>query len=322
MTVEPGPSRESRIARGRRWARNPASISGPLAALLALTLTAAVWGSSYPISKILFRDITAWQYLALRFTLAAAAMLAVFWRSVTRLSRRVLLQGVALGVLFGVAQILQTVGLAHTAATVSGFITGLYVVFTPMCAAVLLRGRVGTRVWISSAMAILGLGVLALQGVSLGLGEWLTLGSALLYALHILALGAWSRSRDALGLSVVQLVVVAVVCVVAAAPGGYAAPPTLGGWLLLLYLAVMSGGVAMLVQTWAQSQMSASRAAIVMSTEPVWAALLAITLLGEPVTWRVIVGGALMLCAMFVVESGPRRATDPAGVEDLPKLAG
>lgn len=303
-------------------AGNPASISGPLAAFLLLLIAAVIWGSSYPISKILFRDMTAWQFLALRFSLAAAVMLAVFWRSVTRLSKRVLLQGVALGGMFALAQTLQTVGLTQTPATVSGFITGLYVVFTPMCAALLLRKRVGARVWVSSAMAILGLGILALQGVSLGPGEWLTLASALVYALHIIALGAWSRSRNALGLSVVQLVTVAVVSVIAAAPGGYAAPPTMGGWLLLLYLAVVSGGAAMLVQTWAQSQMSASRAAIVMATEPVWAALLAITLLGEPVTWRVIVGGALMLSAMFAVESGPRRSGDPAGVEDLPKLAG
>jgi drug/metabolite transporter (DMT)-like permease len=305
-----------------RAAHRSSDLRGPLFAFGALTLVAVIWGSSYPFTKILFEHMSAWQFLALRFALAAAAMVAVFWRSVLRLSRRVLLQGVLLGAMFGVAQILQTVGLAHTAATVSGFITGLYVVFTPLCAAVLLRSRVGLRVWLASTMAIVGLGILALQGVSLGLGEWLTLGSALVYALHIIALGAWSRSRDALGLSVVQIVVIAAVCVAAAAPGGYAAPGSAGGWLILVYLAVVSGGVAMLVQTWAQSQMSASRAAIVMSTEPVWAALLAITMIGEPLTWRVVVGGTLMLAAMFVVESGGHTTTDPVGPPDLPKLAG
>lgn len=297
-------------------------LRGPLLAFGALTVVAVIWGSSYPFTKILFEDMSAWQFLALRFSMAAVTMAAVFWRSVLRLPRRVLLQGVVLGAMFGVAQILQTVGLAHTAATVSGFITGLYVVFTPLCAAVLLRTRVGLRVWVACTMAIVGLGILALQGVSLGLGEWLTLGSALIYALHILALGTWSRSRDALGLTVVQMVVVALLCVFAAAPGGYAAPGSASGWLILVYLAVVSGGMAMLVQTWAQSQMSASRAAIVMATEPVWAALLAITMIGEPLTWRVVVGGALMLAAMFVVESGGRAATDPVGAPDLPKLAG
>lgn len=297
-------------------------LHGPLAGFAALTLVAVVWGSSYPFTKILFRDMTAWQFLALRFAIAAIVMVAAFWRSVLRLPGRVLLQGIALGTLFGLAQILQTVGLAHTDATISGFITGLYVVFTPLCAAVLLRTHVSGRAWLASGMAISGLGILALQGLSLGMGEWLTLGSALIYSLHILALGAWSRSRDALGLAVVQIVVVAVICVIAAVPGGYAVPASTSGWLILLYLAIVCGGIGMLVQTWAQSQMTASRAAILMSTEPVWAALLAITMIGEPLTWRVVVGGALMLAAMFVVVSGDRAPTDPAGIEDLPKLAG
>lgn len=310
------------VARRVPGLRQAAGLSRPVLALIALTATAVIWGSSYAFTKIIFAELTAWQFLALRFSIAAVAMLAVFWRAAARLPRRVLLQGVVLGTLFGVAQILQTVGLAHTAATVSGFITGLYVVFTPLCAAVLLRSRVGAKVWLASAMAIVGLGILALQGVSLGLGEWLTLGSALLYALHILALGAWSTPRNALGLAVVQIAVVALLCVIAAAPGGYAAPGSVSGWLILLYLAIVSGGIAMLVQTWAQSHMSASRAAIVMATEPVWAAMLAILMIGEPLTWRVVVGGALMLAAMFVVESGPRRRGDRAGVEDLPKLAG
>lgn len=297
-------------------------VGGPFAAFLALTVVAIIWGASYPFTKILFDQLTAWQFLALRFTIAAVVMGAVFWKSVRRLSKRELAQGVVLGAIFGTAQILQTVGLAHTAATISGFITGLYVVFTPLCAAVLLHIRIRGRVWIAAAMAVVGLAILALQGVSLGLGEWLTLAGALLYAFHILALGSWSKSRNALGLTVVQVATIAVLCVVAAAPGGYAVPQTGGGWLMLLYLAIISGGVAMLVQTWAQSQVSASRAAIVMATEPVWASALAITLLGEPLTWRVIVGGALMLAAMFVVESKPPTADDPLGVQDLPKLAG
>lgn len=297
-------------------------MSGPLWALASLTVVAAVWGSSYPLTKILFEQITAWQFLALRFAIAALAMLAVFWRAVRALPRRVLAHGVLLGLLFGSGQILQTVGLAHTPATISGFITGLYVVFTPLCAAVLLKTHVSRKVWTGAAMAVVGLGVLALQGLSLGIGEAMTLAGALVYAVHILALGAWSRSRDALGLATVQLVVVAAMCAIAAVPHGFAAPHTGGGWLIMVYLAIVSGGIAMLVQTWAQSQMSPSRAAIVMATEPAWAALMAITLIGEPLTWRVLVGGVLMLAAMFVVESGPRTREDPVGPEDLPKLAG
>lgn len=297
-------------------------LSGPLLALVSLTAVAAIWGSSYPFTKILFNQMNAWQFLSLRFGIAAVAMLAAFWRSVAALPKRALLHGVALGALFGSGQILQTVGLQYTPATISGFITGLYVVFTPLCAAVLLKTHVSRRAWSGAAMAVIGLGVLALQGLSLGVGEVMTLIGAVVYAIHILALGRWSRSREALGLATVQLVVVAAMCTIATVPHGFSAPSTGGGWLIMIYLALVSGGIAMLVQTWAQSQMSASRAAIVMATEPAWAALMAITMIGEPFTWRVLIGGALMLSAMFVVESGPRAPTDPAGPEDLPKLAG
>lgn len=301
---------------------NAPRLTGSVAALIALLAVAMVWGSSYPFTKILFAEMTAWQFLALRFSIAAVALYAVFWRAVARLPRTMVVYGMVLGALYGTAQVLQTVGLAHTSASVSGFITGLFVVFTPLCGFVLLRHRIGTRVWIATLMAIVGLGVLALQGFALGFGEWLTVASALVYALHIVALGAWSTARDALGLAVVQIIAVALVCVVAAAPGGYTLPQTGGGWAIVIYLALIAGGVAMLVQTWAQSQMSASRAAIVMSTEPLWAALLAILMIGESLTWRLTLGGGLMLAAMFVVESGPRRAQDPAGIEDLPRLAG
>lgn len=302
--------------------RRPPSLSTNVFAFLSLLAIAAVWGSSYPFTKIIFGQLDAWQFLALRFTVAAILLAAVFWRRVLALSRREIAQGAALGCLFALGQILQTVGLAHTAATISGFITGLYVVLTPLCGWLLLRHRVAPRVWVGALMAIAGLGVLALQGVSLGLGEWLTLAGALAYALHILGLGSWSKPRNALGLTVVQMVTIALLCDVAAAPHGYAVPHSAGMWIVFLYLAIVSGALAMFVQTWAQSHMAPSRAAVIMATEPVWAAALAIAMIGEPLTWRLALGGALMLAAMFVVESKPPTGSDPAGASDLPKLGG
>lgn len=297
-------------------------VSGPVLAMVALLAVAVVWGSSFPLTKVLLDSMSARQFLAVRFAVAGAAMLVAFPGAVRRLPRRALLQGAALGGVYAVAQLVQTTGLESTPATISGFITGLYVVLTPLCAAVLLRARVGRRAWAGAAVAVVGLGVLALRGVSLGFGEWLTLVSALLFALHIVGLGAWARAREALGVAVVQVVAVGVVCTLATVPEGFAVPGDVSGWLILLYLALISGGVAMIVQTWAQSQISASRAAIVMSTEPGWSAVLSIAFFAEPLTWRVVVGGALMLAAMIVVEVRPRGPAQPAGPEDLPKLAG
>lgn len=290
-------------------------------ALLGLLAVAAAWGSSFPLTKDLLERISALDFLAVRFTIAAAVMLALFFPSVRRLPRRSVVNGLILGVLYGVAQIVQTSGLEITSASVSGFITGMYVVLTPICAAVLLKTKITRRWWLGAFLAMIGLGVMALNGFSVGLGETITLASAVIFALHIVGLSHWSTGREALGLAVVQILGTAVVCVLAAAPGGISMPTGGSDWLAVVYMALISGALAMIVQSWAQAHLAASRAAIIMSTEPVWAAGLAISFLHEPFTVRIAIGGALMLIAMLIVELQPRSRPDYPRPEDLPKLA-
>lgn len=300
-----------------------ASARTALSALLGLLAVAAAWGSSFPLTKSLLQRMTPLNFLAVRFTIAGVVMLVVFYPAVRRLSRATVVRGVVLGVTYGVAQILQTVGLTHTSASVSGFVTGMYVVLTPICAAALLHTAIGRRVWAGAIVATIGLGILALSGMHIGIGEAVTLLSAVVYALHIVGLGAWSTARQALGLAVVQIVVVGLVSLSAAMvtdPGALTLPGDTFDWAALLFMALISGAVAMIVQSWAQAYLAPSRAAIIMSTEPAWAALFAITFLAEPLTWRIAVGGALMLSAMVLVESGPRQAGAPHA-DELPKLA-
>lgn len=296
----------------------------PLLALLGLLAVAAAWGSSFPLTKSLLQRMTPLNFLAARFTIAGVVMLAVCYPAVRRLSRTALVHGIVLGAVYGVAQILQTVGLTHTSASVSGFVTGMYVVLTPIWAAVLLRTAIGRRVWAGAILATIGLGILALSGLHIGIGEAVTLLSAVVYALHIVGLGAWSTARQALGLAVVQIVVTGLVALLAATiaePGGLTLPADTFDWVALLYMALISGAVAMIVQSWAQAYLAASRAAIIMATEPAWAALFSITFLGEPLTWRIAVGGGLMVVAMVVVESGPRQHGTAPHPDELPKLA-
>ena len=184
----------------------------PLVALLAMT---AAWGSTFFLIKDVVTRVPVPDLLAVRFGLGTLALVVVAGRRL-RMSRRTLQGGVVLGLLYGVAQILQTVGLAHTAASVSGFITGLYVVATPLLGALLLRVRVSATTWVATGLATLGLGVLSLQGFALGYGELLTLLSALVYAGHILATARVAGPDTALSLSVVQLGVITLLCTGAA----------------------------------------------------------------------------------------------------------
>ncbi|MDP2774154.1 MAG: DMT family transporter, partial [Nocardioides sp.] len=131
------------------------------AALLAMT---ACWGSTFFLIKDLLDRVPTLDFLAVRFAIASVAIFAVAPRAVARLSRESRRHAVVLGGLYGVAQILQTAGLAHTAASVSGFITGMYVVATPLFAAVLLRTRITAFTWAAVLLATAGLGVLTLDG--------------------------------------------------------------------------------------------------------------------------------------------------------------
>ena len=277
-----------------------------LAALALLGVTAA-WGSTFFLTKDLLERVPVLDYLAIRFAIASVAVFVLFPRAVGRLSRESRRSAVVLGVLYGVAQILQTAGLAHTAASVSGFITGLYVVATPLFAAVLLRQRIGAMTWGAVVLALAGLGVLTLSGFSVGYGEALTFVSALLYALHIVGLGAWSNAREAMGMTIIQLVVITVVCFVATVPDGIVLPATTADWVSVVYMALVAGALAMAAQTWAQAHLPPTRSAIIMSMEPVFAAFFAVLLGGEVLTARMLLGGAMVLTAMLVVEMAPRR---------------
>ncbi len=290
-----------------------------LATALLVGVT-AVWGSTFFLIRDLVETVPPADFLTVRFGIAAVVMALLFRRQTLALSRRELKTGAVLGVLYGLAQTLQTIGLQHTDASVSGFITGTYVVLTPVLGAVVLRDRIGPVTWFAVALTTVGLAVLSLNGLALGAGEGLTLASAVLYAAHIVALGRWSTPGAAVGLATVQAAVIALVTGVGAVPGGLTLPATGGQWASLLYMALIAGALALWAQTWAQAHLTATRAAIVMALEPVFAAFFAVLLGGESLTRRMLVGGALVVAAMYLVElrGGPPRDPEVSAADDPP----
>ena len=278
-----------------------------LLAFLALLVMTAAWGSTFFLIKDVVTRIPVADLLAIRFAIASAA-LALIAAPRLRLSRTVLMYGSLLGLLYGSAQILQTAGLAHTAASVSGFVTGLYVVVTPLLTALLLRRRIPRLTWLAAILATVGLGVLALHGFALGYGELLTVVAAVIYAGHIVALGRFSTPETTLSLSLVQLIVITLVSAIAAwwpttgSGAGIQLPNSAGDWLIVLYLALIASAMTMVLQTWAQAHIEPSRAAVIMAMEPVWAAAFAVALGGETITLRMIIGGLAILSAMYLVE--------------------
>jgi drug/metabolite transporter (DMT)-like permease len=284
----------------------PTSRRTTLLATGALLAVTACWGSTFFLIHDLLERVPTLDFLAIRFAIASLTLVLLAPRALGRLTRESRRQAVVLGCLYGGAQILQTAGLAETPASVSGFITGMYVVATPVFAALILRTRIGGITWAAVVVAMVGLGVLTLGGLSVGYGEALIFVAAMIYALHIVGLGAWSTPQEALGMSIVQLIVITVICTVSTAPNGIVLPTRLDDWLSILYMAVFAGAAAMIGQTWAQAHLPPTRAAIIMSMEPVFAALFAVLLGGESMTVRMLFGGLLVLTAMLMAELGPR----------------
>jgi drug/metabolite transporter (DMT)-like permease len=291
-------------------ARVPESRRLTLLATAALLAVTACWGSTFFLIHDLLERVPTLDFLAVRFAIASVTLVLLAPKALGRLTRESRRQAVVLGCLYGVAQILQTAGLAQTPASVSGFITGMYVVATPLFAALILRSRIGVLTWFAVLLAMAGLGVLTLSGFSIGYGEALIFVAAMIYALHIVGLGAWSDARQTLGMAIVQLLVITVICTVCTAPNGIVLPDRTGDWVSVLYMAVFAGAGAMIGQTWAQAHLPPTRAAIIMSTEPVFAAVFAVLFGGESATVRMIFGGVLVLAAMLIAELAPRRKVE------------
>jgi drug/metabolite transporter (DMT)-like permease len=281
-----------------------------LIATCALVLVCVVWGSTFIVVKDAVDRMPVLDFLVWRFGIATAALVLVRPSAALSLGRRGVAAGVALGIALGGGYLAQTYGLRTTPASISGFITGMLVVFTPLVAGLVLRRHVGMAAWASVGLATLGLGLITLHGFSVGSGEAITLLCALSFAVHIVGLGEWSPSYDAVGLTVVQAATVTVMCAVAGAPGGIEAPPDLGVWGALLLTGLLATAVGFLVQTWTQSLLSPIRAAITLSTEPVFAGVFGVAVGGDSLGWRTLVGAACVLVAMVTVEAGPRRGAE------------
>ncbi len=275
----------------------------PLGALIAVT---AVWGSTFFLIGDLVQDIPPLDFLGVRFTIAAIIVIAVAHRRLFAAPKELWSRGAALGAVYSAAQMLQTYGLQTTPASISGFITGMYVVLTPILLAVFFRQRVTGPVWVAVFLATCGLAFLSLQPGSgtdwAGIGEVQTFLGAALYALHIVLLSRWATTDNAAALGMIQIVTVGAICGLSSLSGGVTLPQTAGGWAVILYMAIIAGLGAMLLQTWAQARVGAATAAIIMTTEPVFATAFAVMLGGEVLTVRLLLGGALVLGAMILVE--------------------
>jgi drug/metabolite transporter (DMT)-like permease len=280
----------------------------PFIAAPALISVAILWGASFVLMKPAIEKQPISDFLATRFTIAVLVMILIR-PSVLRLIRLDMLKvGAPLGAILGAGYITQTIALQETTAAITGFLTGLYVVLTPLFAWLAFRQKVARKVWAAVALATAGLALISITGLSIQVGQIWGVICAALFAAHIVGLGKWSPDRDAYALTVVQLAFAGVICWIGALGDGYQAPPTDDVWFAVLFTAVLATALAFLVQTWAQGIMDASRVAIILTSEVVFAAAISVAVGQEILTLQTLLGGALMVAAMLLVEWPSRRS--------------
>jgi len=272
-------------------------------ALLALIAVTAIWGVTFVQIKDALALYPLFAFLAVRFAIALLTLAPLAARRVRTLGRRGVAAGLALGSLLAAGYGLQTAGLDRTTVSAAGFVTGMYVVLTPVFALVLLRVRAGRSVWAGVAFAVAGLAMLS--GVHAGspTGDLLVLAAAALYAIQIVLMERFAPRYDPLAFTACEMAAAFVgFSVLAVALGEVQVPRGWTVWGALLVTGVFASALGYLVQAWAQQRTSGTRTALVFALEPVFTGIFGFALAGDRlgiVGWG---GCAVILCGIAVSE--------------------
>ena len=284
----------------------------PLIASFALIVATALWGSSFAITQVVVTQMDLISGMLFRSLIAVLILLLLKPRSVFQLSAADTRNSAAIGVFLGSGYLLQSWGLQHTTATASGFIAGMFVVFTPLVGAIIFRDRIAGVTWAAVAIAISGLAIMTLRGVGFGFGETITIVTAFMWSLQITFLSRWGRPEIAWAMTTIQMATVAVMSLILALAMNSLQWPHSSLWDELIYLGAGAGALALLLQTWGQAQVTAARSAIIFTLEPVWGAIFSVIIVSDVISAPIALGGGLIISAMLVSELGAYRSRGAA----------
>ena len=273
-------------------------------ALLVLLAVTAVWGVTFVQVKDAVAIYPLFAFLALRFAIASGTLAIPGVLRIRSLGRTGIGAGVGAGALLGAGYALQTAGLERTTVSSTGFITGTYVVLTPLLALAVFKLHAGRGVWLGVLLATAGLALLA--GIHRGslLGDLLVLGGAAVYSLQIVLMERYAPRYDAVAFTLVEMLTAfAGLLAIALAAGDLPAPHGWTVWGALLVTGVFASALAFLAQTWAQRRTTATRTAIAFSMEPVWAAFFGFTLAGDRLGTTAWIGCAVIMAGIVAAET-------------------
>ncbi len=296
-----------------------------LRADLALGFCALIWGATFVAVKDALADVSVLVYLAVRFALAAVVMAIWFRRALRGISRKAVWAGVQIGLCMFTAYVFQTTGLKYTTPSKAAFITGSSVVIVPLLLALFARRRLNVWIWSGALAALIGLYFLTVPPEGLGglnRGDPIVFGCAVMFAVHMILIGRYVGHHSVGALAVVQVATTAILATVAVpllAVTGWEPPrfvPTGTLIFAILVTAIGSTAIGFSFQTWAQQYTSPTHTAILISLEPVFAAITSWLLAREHLGARVLLGAALILAGILLAElKGHAPAVAPETLE-------
>lgn len=287
---------------------------------IGLLAIPAIWGFTFPIVKCALercpeirgglglasvdRPTTSLLFISLRFAIATLIVGAVSLNALRGLTRRQLLISCVIGAALCGGFIFQTTGLERTTASNTGFLTGLYVILTPLLGALVLRRIPPSSTAAGAVLAFAGLLLITSpSGIGLGLGDGLVLGCAVLFSIHLLLLGRFAGTVPLKALVTIQLAFTALATGIASAATERAGIPTEGGvWVAIAITAVFASALAFFVQTGAQRFIPPARTAVILVMESPFAALFGYLMLDERLGARGWAGAALIVAGLLVAE--------------------
>ncbi|MEU4683771.1 DMT family transporter [Streptomyces xinghaiensis] len=276
---------------------------------LSVLLVAVIWGSSYVVMQEVGESVPAASFLALRFLTALPVIILMSARTLPRLTRSEVTSGTFFGTLLFLILILETVGVKHTSAANAGFLITVSVVLIPLLERIISRRRQRAVVYGATVTALVGCGLLVLEG---GFrpqpGDLIILGAALVRATQITLFGRRSGASRAQSLTNLTLVEFVVVCLLAGTLSGFTSVPvwdaagsvSLENWLLICYLGVLGTSYAFFIQLRAARGSSSTRVGLILATEPLFAAVFAVAAAGEHIGLIQGTGGAMIVLAALV----------------------
>ena len=289
---------------------------------LALLVTAMIWGSAFVAQSVGMDYVGPFTFQSARSLLGALVLLPVIFlmdrrgndrKPVTPPQRKkLILCGIICGTLLFIACSLQQIGLQYTTAGKSGFLTSLYIILVPLFGLILGK-KVSPWIWISILLAAVGLYLLCGGGsFSLGKGELLTLGCAVVFSFHILLIDRISQELDDVRLSCLQFFVCAILSMIFMV---FTEKPTLSSllpcWLPICYTGILSSGVGYTMQIVGQAATDPTTASLLMSLESVFSVVFGWLLLHQSLTGKELLGCLLVFGGVILAQL-PQKKKNPA----------